>query len=113
MSFTVCEDKRIQENLVGEPLRRAQAILNLPQGNFDLTTLITKENLKRVDFLSERIGSIIPFQRFINGIPVKSLRESDEHCADGESINDDAPSEPGNVGGAFSLNLCFLCYVHY
>ena len=81
----------MQPELEGAPLERAQTILNLPSGSFDLKRLVTEDNLKRVGFLSARVGSIIPFQKFKKGVPLKSTTQQthhiDEENLEGENVN--------------------------
>ena len=50
---------------------RVSTILNLDSSYFDLKSLITEDKLKEHGFLSEMVGSRVPFMRFRNGVPLK------------------------------------------
>lgn len=56
---------------------RAEAILRITQEKFNLKTLITKENLIRVEILSGRVETICKFRRFKKGFPLRSSSEED------------------------------------
>lgn len=77
------------------PFIRAKAILGLPSGSFDLKTLVTEDNLKKVGLLSSRVGSICPFYRFKNGKAIKSRNDDDdddlEEVEDEVELSQDAP----------------------
>lgn len=78
-------DKRELDELVGAPLARAQAILDLPPESFDLKNLITEANLKRVGLLSEKVGTACKFQKFRNGNPLKSkVKKEDINLESGD-----------------------------
>lgn len=60
-------------------MSRAKAVLKVAAERFNLQTLNTKENLKRVGILSDKVGSICKFKRFKNGIPVLTSSSSSEN----------------------------------
>lgn len=54
-------NSRVQYELQGASFIRAQAILDLPPGSFDLKKLIIKDNLKRVGLLSKKSWDHLSF----------------------------------------------------
>lgn len=69
---SILTDRRIQKTLQGAALSRAKAVLKVASKKFNLQSLITEENLKRVGILSDRVGNICKFKKFKNGIVVPS-----------------------------------------
>lgn len=84
---------RPQSTLEGDALLRAQAVLDLPRDQKDLKFLITEENLKRAGFLLPRVGTLCPFVKFKNGVPIGAKRSKGR----GPSLSEDEqdPLEPG------------------
>lgn len=79
-------DKPLQKELHGASKARADVVLKIVGEKFNLKTLITEENLKRVGILSERVGSKCDMIKFSNGIPMtSSIAESDDNESDVEA----------------------------
>lgn len=80
---------------MGAPSIRAKAIIALPLGSFDLKTLVTEDNLKKVGLLSSRVGSICLFYKFKNGKAIKYRNDDDdddlEEVEDEVELPQDAP----------------------
>lgn len=58
----------------------------------NLKNLITKNNLKRVGALSDRVGTICKFRMFRNGKPVLSTSEKEEGKSIAELVETDGAS---------------------
>lgn len=72
--------------MYGAPANRTRAFLDLPQIRFDLKDLITEQNLKTVGFLSEHVGTRVPYKRFRNGTVLKEKKDK-HHVKDSDSEN--------------------------
>ena len=63
--------------LIGASKTRANAVLEVAEKRFNLKTLVTEANLKKIGILSEKVGTICKFRKFRNGIPIESSSEDD------------------------------------
>ena len=75
--------------MYGKAKKRADKVLKHAEENFNLKTLITEANLKRVGALSDRVGTICKFRRFKAGKPVPTPSDEEESEDDGELIKID------------------------
>lgn len=75
-------NKRVQKELFRKAKERAYKVLRYAEEHFNLKTLTTETNLKRVEALSERLGTVCKFRKFKGGklVPTTSNEERDEEA---------------------------------
>lgn len=70
-------------------------MLALPPERKDLKLLVTEDNLKRVGIFTDKVGTLIPFYKFRNGVPL-NYKPHDQVEIDGDSCDSDRePTVPG------------------
>lgn len=69
---------RLQSRLEDVTLLRAKTILDLPKEQKDLKVWITEDNLKKASFLTSRVGTLCPFIKFWDGVPL-GIGKSKKH----------------------------------
>ena len=106
---------------MARPLDRARTIANLSSEKKELKVLTSRKNLILHGFLSDRVGSLVPYKKFHRGKVVKPkiTEEGAEYWSDSE--NEDAAREnsetfqPPETEGAllFILSQNFLLYIPF
>ncbi|KAK1403105.1 hypothetical protein POM88_002710 [Heracleum sosnowskyi] len=102
--FNCNYNNRNTKELFGEAKKRADKILALPPSRFHLKTLISEENLKRVGILKKEVGTIIPFQRFRKGVPIKGGKDSDSD-EDEEEYEDKSEKDMDGLPAGWGLEM--------
>ena len=97
------------KQLHGASKRRAEAILEVAEEKFNLKTLVTENNLKRVGILSERVGSKCKFIKFRRGVPLLSDSEEDSE----EEYAETEVESKGKLIRARLVNITFPFAFHH
>lgn len=86
--FIPLRQKRTKK-LKGKAKKRAYDILDYAEENFNWKASIIEDNLKRIDALSERVGTICKYFNFKAGKPVPTSSDEESDEGDGELVKID------------------------